>query len=129
MSLISMICLLTPFTPVSLSDENFMIRVLASTLSEVVNCLSIALSNAQRLVHCSIEQQIPNKILIFMKIALRQFNRSHCSLSTFSPLVLVSVIFSSSFLMHSQCPSIPNKEEFTPFMFYNCYHSIQEYYT
>ena len=99
MSLISMMCLHTPFTLVSLSDENFMIRVLTIALSEVGNYSSITLSNARTLVCSSIEPRIAVEILVLMNITLRRFDCSHCSWSTFSSLVSVSVILGSSLLI------------------------------
>ena len=63
-------------TLVSLNDENFMIKALANALSEVINCSSIAFSNALMLVCCSTEPRILAKILNFMYMTLRRLDRS-----------------------------------------------------
>ena len=81
-------CSHTPFSLVSLNDENFMIKVLVSALSEVANCSSIALSNARTLVCFYTEPRKLAEILVLMNITLRRFDHSHRSWSTFSSLVL-----------------------------------------
>ena len=83
MSPIFMMCSHTPFTLVNFNDENFIIRVLANTLSEVMNSSSIAFSKALMLVCCSVtsdtnknfglyehDAEAIRSLLVFMKSQL-----------------------------------------------------------
>ena len=91
MSLICMMCSLTPLTLVIRMEENFVIKVLAKALSEATNCSLMDFSKSWTLSYYSIEPLILEVIFVLMNITLSQLDISHHSNSATSAGVLSSV--------------------------------------